>query len=113
MLNMMHEMIEQLSERIIQLENPEMIVLLDEPEGDSPRDAEVTLLAVVSEPFDKKRTRWEAAKRLRESLANFPLRATVILYSKDQIEKLSKYPNHLVSQALQEGTILHRKKAAA
>ena len=99
-----------MSDEIVRAVDPERIVLFgSHARGDARPNSDVDLLIVEREPFTGKRTRVAELKRLWQVLARFLVSKDILVYSAEEVARLSRAPDHVLAQALDEGRTLYER----
>ncbi|WP_296811275.1 nucleotidyltransferase domain-containing protein [Thiocapsa sp.] len=95
---------------IVREVDPDAIILVgSRARGEGRWDSDVDLLVVERKPFSDTHSRGREAGRLYRSLAGFGVAKDLLLYSRDEVDRLSKSPGHVVSKALKEGKVIYGK----
>ncbi len=104
------DIIQQAVDSIVSEIRPEQIILFGAfARGDACPDSDLDFLVIQSEPFTPQMSRRKTFARPCRALMTLPLPADILLYSRNEVENLSRSPGHVVSQALQEGKMLYAR----
>ena len=96
--------------RIVAVVQPEQVILFgSRARGDARDDSDVDLVIVEALPFDATRSRREEAARIYTALAGFRVPKDILLYSRDEIERLGVSKTHVLSRALEEGKVMYER----
>ena len=81
--------------------------------GDSRPDSDVDLLIVEPEPFSPQRSRCQETARLylalrKLALRKLAMRKDLLLYGRDEVERLKDSAHPVVGRALREGRVLYQ-----
>ena len=101
---LLNEMVAQIVREVA----PEAIILFgSRARGDARVDSDVDLLVVETEPFSPQRSRRKEAARLYMALRKLGVANDILLYSRDEFDRLKDSLNHVVGRAHREGRVLH------
>ena len=99
-------MLQALVQRTVAVGNPERIVLFgSRARGEQSDESGIDLLAV--EESDQPRYR-RSPKYYRATRGTFPAR-DIVVWTPEEIREWEAVPNHFVTTALREGTVLHER----
>ncbi|RJP25134.1 MAG: nucleotidyltransferase domain-containing protein [Candidatus Omnitrophota bacterium] len=70
-------------------------------------DSDIDLLIIERTPFHKERSRLREATRLWKALAGFRVPKDILVFSQDEVEKMSDSVNHVLGVAMREGIVLY------
>ena len=94
--------------RLAEAVQPDKIVLFgSRARGDCRNDSDFDLLVVEARPFGNGRSRLAEIKRLELTLRTIPLALDILVYSRDEVERLRCSLNHVVGRAFREGEVLY------
>jgi len=103
-------MLSQITRIIVDVAKPERIILFGSyARGDATATSDLDLLVVESEPFGSQRSRRAELLRLWLALAPFRIAKDILLYSTEEVEQWQDSVNHVVAQALREGSLLYER----
>ena len=89
--------------------NPDTVILFgSRARGDSRPDSDVDLLIVEPEPFSPQRSRCQETARLYLALRKLAIAKGLLLYSRDEFERLKDSAHPVVGRALREGRVLYQ-----
>lgn len=95
---------------IVATAKPEQIILFGSlARGNANACSDVDLLVIESDPFGSHRSRFQEIARLERAMGSIPLATDILVYSRDEVERLRSSPNHIVARALREGKVLHAR----
>jgi predicted nucleotidyltransferase len=93
--------------RIVNAASPEQVILFGSySRGETSADSDVDLLVVESEPFGKQRSRMAEIGRLERAIGNIPVPTDILVYSRDEVERLRHAMNHVVCRVFKEGKVV-------
>lgn len=96
--------------RLVATAQPERIILFGSwATGANKPDSDLDLLVIESEPFGKERSRLREIGRLERALGRLPYPTDILVYSRDEVERWRSSPNHVIAQALKEGTEIYAR----
>jgi predicted nucleotidyltransferase len=93
---------------------PDTVILFgSRARGDSRPDSDVDLLIVEPEPFSPQRSRCQETARLylalrKLALRKLAMRKDLLLYGRDEVERLKDSAHPVVGRALREGRVLYQ-----
>jgi predicted nucleotidyltransferase len=103
-------LIREIVDTIIREANPDTVILFgSRARGDARPDSDVDLLIVESEPFSPQRSRRQETARLYLALRKLAMPKDLLLYSRDEFERLKESEYHIVGRAQREGRVLHAR----
>ncbi|EXI81173.1 MAG: putative nucleotidyltransferase [Candidatus Accumulibacter appositus] len=103
-------LIREMVDTIIREANPDTVILFgSRARGDARPDSDVDLLIVESEPFSPQRSRRQETARLYLALRKLAMPKDLLLYSRDEFERLKESEYHIVGRAQREGRVLHAR----
>lgn len=89
---------------------PEAIMLFgSHGRGDASADSDIDLLVIVKNSFSKNSDRWKEILRIRHALTTIKHPKDILVFSREEIEKWKKSPNHIISICLKEGKTLYER----
>jgi predicted nucleotidyltransferase len=95
---------------IIREADPDAVILFgSRARGDARPDSDVDLLIVERESFSPQRSRRQETARLYLALRKLPIPKDLLLYSRDEFERLKDSAHHIVGRAQREGRVLHAR----
>ena len=104
-------LIEQMAQAIVAEVDPEQVILFgSRGRGDEREDSDIDLLVVEAEPFGPERSRRQEMVRLYHALAQFPVPADVLVYSREDVAYWRDSLNHVLARALREGKVLYERR---
>jgi len=104
------ELIEQMVRQIVNTAAPEQVILFgSHATGSARTDSDLDFLIVESEPFGPARSRRGEMARLWAALASFPVSKDILVYSREEVERLRDSRNHVVARAWREGQTLYER----
>lgn len=110
MLAVTSEVLEAMTQAIVQTVRPERIVLFGSwASGRATRESDVDLLVVEREPFGPGHSRWEELTRIRQALATFHLPKDILVYSTEEIDKWRWSTNHIIAESMRNGRVLYER----
>lgn len=106
------ELLEQMTEAIVQAVAPEQIVLFgSRARGTAGPHSDVDLLVVTAEGFGPHRSRIKEITRISKAVGKFGIPTDILLYSQTEIEHWKDSRNHVAARALQEGRVIYERCA--
>ena len=100
----------EIVKRIVATVAPERIVLFgSQADGGAGPDSDVDLLVIASEPFGRSRSRLAEIGRIERSLGTLPVATDVLVYSRDEVERLRHAANHMVARALSSAEVVYAR----
>jgi predicted nucleotidyltransferase len=100
--------ISEMTKAIVQAVKPVYIILFGSyGRGDMRNASDIDLLVVEREGFGEGRSRWEEIKAIRKALRSFKGAKDILVYSREEADKLRDSINHVVGEAFREGEILY------
>jgi predicted nucleotidyltransferase len=88
---------------------PDTVILFgSRARGDARPDFDVDLLIVEPEPFSPQRSRRQETARLYLALRKLAMRKNLLLYGRDEFERLKDSAHPVVGRALREGRVLYQ-----
>jgi predicted nucleotidyltransferase len=104
------ELLEQMTEAIVQAVAPEQIVLFgSQARGSAGPYSDVDLLVITAEGFGPHRSRLKEFVRISKSVAKFGMPTDILLYSQQEVEDWKGSRNHITTRALQEGKVIYER----
>lgn len=104
------QMLRQMVATIVAVAQPERVVLFgSQARGDARDDSDVDLVVIQPLPFSQTRSRRAEAARVYAALARFKVPKDILLYSRDEVERLSASRTHLLARALDEGKVMYER----
>jgi predicted nucleotidyltransferase len=95
---------------IVREADPDKVILFgSRARGNAREDSDVDLLIVETEPFGTQRSRRKETARLYLALRKLAIPKDLLLYSRDEFERLKDSAHHIVGRALREGRVLHER----
>jgi predicted nucleotidyltransferase len=89
--------------------NPDTVILFgSRARGDARPDSDVDLLIVEPEPFSPQRSRCQETARLYLALRKLAMGKDLVLYGRDEVERLKDSAHPVVGRALREGRVLYQ-----
>ena len=84
-------LIDGMVQAIVDEVDPEQVILFgSRARGDERKNSDVNLVVAEAEPFGPKRSRHKEMVRLYHAVADFPVAADVLVYSRDDVELLAR-----------------------
>ena len=103
-------LIREMVDTIVREADPDTVILFgSRARGDARADSDVDLLIVEREPFGPHHSRRHETARLYLALRKLPLSKDLLLYSRDEFERLKDSPHHIIGRANREGRVLHAR----
>jgi predicted nucleotidyltransferase len=103
-------LIQEMVDTIIRVADPETVILFgSRARGNARADSDVDLLIVEREPFSPQRSRRQETARLYLALRKVAVSKDLLLYSRDEFERLKDSVHHIVGRAQREGRVLHER----
>lgn len=104
------DLIQEMVDTIIREADPDAVILFgSRARGNARADSDVDLLIVEREPFTPQRSRRQETARLYLALRKLALPKDLLLYSRDEFERLKDSVHHIVGRAQREGRVLHER----
>jgi uncharacterized protein len=104
------ELLEQMTEAIVQAVAPEQIVLFgSQARGAAGPHSDVDLLVVTAEGFGPHRSRIKEIIRISKAVGKFGVPTDILLYSQQEVEAWKGSRNHITTRALQEGRVIYER----
>ena len=104
------ELLEQMTEAIVQAVAPEQIVLFgSRARGNAGPYSDVDLLVVTAEGFGRHRSRIKEITRITKAVGGFGMPTDILLYSQQEVEDWKGSRNHVTTRALQEGKVIYER----
>lgn len=101
----------ELVRRIVQAASPARVILFgSSATGRADKDSDVDLLIVEDRPFGPGRSRRAELTRLWMALAEVPIAKDLLLYSQEEYDRWAPSLNHVIAQAVREGTVVYERK---
>jgi predicted nucleotidyltransferase len=108
------ELLEQMTEAIVQAVAPEQIVLFgSQARGCAGPYSDVDLLVITAEGFGPHRSRLKEITRLSKSVAKFGIPTDILLYSQQEVADWKGSRNHITTRALQEGKVIYERRGSS
>lgn len=103
-------LIREMVDTIVREADPDTVILFgSRARGNARADSDVDLLIVEREPFTPQRSRRQETARLYLALRKLAIPKDLLLYSRDEFERLKDSAHHIVGRAQREGKILHER----
>lgn len=103
-------LIREMVDTIVREADPDAVILFgSRARGDARPDSDVDLLIVEPEPFSPQRSRRQETARLYLAVRKLAIAKDLLLYSRDEFERLKDSPHHVVGRAQREGKVLHAR----
>ena len=104
------ELLEQMTEAIVQAVAPEQIVLFgSQARGAARPHSDVDLLVVTAAGFGPHRSRIKEITHISKTLGKFRVPTDILLYSQQEVEDWKGSRNHITTRALQEGRVIYER----
>ncbi|MBF0610525.1 MAG: nucleotidyltransferase domain-containing protein [Magnetococcales bacterium] len=104
------ELLAEATRIIVETADPDKVILFgSHARGEARSDSDLDLLVVESASFGPHRSRYQEMVRLERAMARFPLATDILVYSREEMERLQNQTCHLVHRALQEGRVLYER----
>ncbi len=104
------ELLEQMTEAIVQAVAPEQIVLFgSQARGAAGPHSDIDLLVVTAAEFGPHRSRIKEITRISKAVGRFGLPTDILLYSQQEVEDWKGSRNHVTTRALQEGRVIYER----
>jgi predicted nucleotidyltransferase len=105
------DLLAEMAQVIVREVEPERIILFgSHARGDARPDSDVDLLVIEREDFGQQRSRRREASLLWRALARFPVSKDIVVYSQAEAAAWKDSPDHLLAQALREGSVLYERR---
>jgi predicted nucleotidyltransferase len=103
-------MIREIVDTIVREADPDTVILFgSRARGDARPDSDVDLLIVERESFSPQHSRRQETARLYLALRKLAMPKDLLLYSRDEFERLKDSAHHIVGRAQREGRVLHER----
>ena len=103
-------LIREMVDTIVREADPDTVILFgSRARGNARADSDVDLLIVEREPFSPQRSRRMETARLYLALRKLAVSKDLLLYSRDEFERLKDSAHHIVGRARREGRVLHER----
>lgn len=103
-------LIREMVDTIVREADPDTVILFgSRARGDARPGSDVDLLIVEREPFSPQRSRRRETARLYLAVRRLAIAKDLLLYSRDEFERLKDSPHHIVGRAQREGKVLHAR----
>ncbi|MBF0134022.1 MAG: nucleotidyltransferase domain-containing protein [Magnetococcales bacterium] len=110
MIDVTQELLREATRIIVETADPEQVILFgSHARGEARADSDIDLLVVESAPFGPERSRYREMARLERAMGRFPMATDILVYSREEIERLRNAAYHLVHRALKEGRVLYER----
>lgn len=104
------ELLEQMTEAIVQAVASEQIVLFgSQSRGTAGPHSDVDLLVVAAEGFGPHRSRIKEITHISKLVSKFGMPTDILLYSQQEVEDWKSSRNHITTRALQEGRVIYER----
>jgi len=103
------ELLEQMTEAIVQAVAPEQIVLFGSQARGAGPHSDVDLLVVTAAGFGPHRSRIKEVTRISKAVGQFGMPTDILLYSQQEVEDWNGSRNHITTRALQEGRVIYER----
>lgn len=108
MISVTGKILEEMVQAIVNEVSPEQIILFgSRAKGICTDQSDIDLLIIESEPFIGGRSRRREAGRIWKSLIEFDVPKDILVYSHEEMEHWKSSLNHVIANALREGTTLY------
>jgi predicted nucleotidyltransferase len=102
------DQIKEMASAIVQAVHPMAVILFGSyARGDMRDDSDVDLLVIERESFSRKRSRWGELRTIRGALRPFKGPKDILVFSKEEADRLRGSLNHVVGEAFREGKVLY------
>jgi predicted nucleotidyltransferase len=103
-------LIREMVATIVREADPDTVILFgSRARGNARADSGVDLLIVEREAFSPQRSRRQETARLYLALRKLAIPKDLLLYSRDEFERLKDSAHHIVGRAQREGRVLHER----
>lgn len=103
-------LIREMVATIVREADPDTVILFgSRARGNARADSDVDLLIVEREAFSPQRSRRQETARLYLALRKLAIPKDLLLYSRDEFERLKDSAHHIVGRAQREGKVLHER----
>jgi predicted nucleotidyltransferase len=110
MVLLSHDQLAILSQRIIDLADPLQVILFgSQARGTAGEGSDIDLLIVGDRPMGEVGSRRREIGRIRRGLPHLGVPIDILLFTPEEVERWRHTTNHIVSQALREGTVLYER----
>jgi predicted nucleotidyltransferase len=104
------ELLEQMTEAIVQAVAPEQIVLFgSQARGLAGPHSDVDLLVITTEGFGPQRSRIKEITHISKAVGRFGIPTDILLYSQQEVEDWKGSRNYITTRALQEGRVIYER----
>ncbi|MEW6536825.1 MAG: nucleotidyltransferase domain-containing protein [Candidatus Auribacterota bacterium] len=105
-----NRIINKIKNKIVRDINPSMIIMFGSyAKGNPDDDSDLDIMCVEDKPFGPERSRRKEVARISRLLSEFEIPMDILLFSKDEIDKWQHSKNHIVSEIMREGKLLHER----
>jgi predicted nucleotidyltransferase len=105
-----NDQIASLSRRIIDLANPERVILFgSQARGTAKDGSDIDLMIVSDQPKGESGSRRREIGRIRRGLPHLGIPIDILLFTPEEVEQWRHTTNHIVSEALREGKVLYER----
>jgi len=103
-------LIREMVDTIVREADPDTVILFgSRARGDARPGSDVDLLIVEREPFSPQRSRRRETARLYLAVRRLAIAKDLLLYSRDEFERLKDSPHHIVAAIEQQVKVLHAR----
>jgi predicted nucleotidyltransferase len=104
------ELIQEMTRKIVEAVEPQMVVLFgSRARGTARADSDFDFLVVEDGPFGPERSRRAEMVKLWRLLRDFRVAKDFLVYTPAEVERWKGAPNHVVAHALREGRVLYER----
>jgi uncharacterized protein len=95
---------------IVEVAKPDKIILFgSRAKGNAGADSDYDFLIVDAEPFGIGHSRRKTAGKIWRALAPLKVPTDILMYNLNEVEKWSQSRNHVIFNALTEGTVVYER----
>ena len=110
MLAVTEDVLSEMVDALVREADPEAVYLFgSRAREDAGAESDVDLLVIEREPFGPRRSRLVELRRLRRALSPFRIAKDILVYSRDEVARWKRSPNHIVAHCLREGRQLYAR----
>ncbi|HZW31100.1 MAG TPA: nucleotidyltransferase domain-containing protein [Isosphaeraceae bacterium] len=110
MATVSNDQLASLAERIIRLVDPRQVILFgSQARGTAKEDSDIDLLIVGDRSPGETWSRRREIGRIRRNLPFIGVPIDILSFTPEEVERWRDTTNHVVSEALREGKVLHER----
>lgn len=101
----------EMIQKLVATAQPEEIILFgSHAREEATRNSDVDLLVIESEPFGKSRSRRQEMLKLAKAVERIPVSTDILVFAREEVERLRDSLNHVVARALREGKVVYARR---